>query len=116
MKRRRIIIIIIIVIVIVWLLKDFLLRGEKDELENRSTDGVRAETADDRTGQDDTERSPNGIAVSNVTAKWTDVQTENTLENINLTVRPGRLVAIIGPVGAGNVYTYMYTYSRSYTF
>jgi len=44
-----------------------------------------------------------GIVVSNVTAKWTDAQTENSLENINLTVKPGRLVAIIGPVGAGKV-------------
>jgi len=41
--------------------------------------------------------------VSNVTARWTDSQTDNTLENINLTVRAGRLVAIIGPVGAGKV-------------
>lgn len=44
------------------------------------------------------------VVISNVTAKWTDSQTDNTLENINLTVRPGRLVAIIGPVGAGKVY------------
>lgn len=44
-----------------------------------------------------------GIVVSNVFAKWTDSQIENSLENINLTVRPGRLVAIIGPVGSGKV-------------
>jgi ATP-binding cassette subfamily C (CFTR/MRP) protein 4 len=44
-----------------------------------------------------------GIVISNATAKWTDIQTENSLENINLTVRPGRLVAVIGPVGAGKV-------------
>lgn len=44
-----------------------------------------------------------GIVVSNATAKWTDAQTENSLENINLTVKPGRLVAVIGPVGAGKV-------------
>lgn len=54
-----------------------------------------------------------GIIVSNITAKWTDSQTNNSLENINLTVRPGRLVAIIGPVGSGKVneyslYIYMY--------
>jgi len=45
-----------------------------------------------------------GIVISNATAKWTNVQTENSLENITLTIRPGRLVAIIGPVGAGKVY------------
>lgn len=55
--------------------------------------------------QNDTyERSNDlGIVISNATAKWTDAQTENSLENINLTIRPGRLVAIIGPVGAGKV-------------
>ncbi|XP_050545467.1 probable multidrug resistance-associated protein lethal(2)03659 isoform X2 [Daktulosphaira vitifoliae] len=42
-----------------------------------------------------------GIVISNVTAKWTDAQIENSLEKINLTVVPGRLVAIIGPVGSG---------------
>ncbi|VVC26205.1 Hypothetical protein CINCED_3A020489 [Cinara cedri] len=41
------------------------------------------------------------IVFSSATAKWTNGQTENSLENINLTVTPGRLVAIIGPVGAG---------------
>lgn len=45
-----------------------------------------------------------GIVMSNASAKWTDGQIDNTLENINLTVTPGRLVAIIGPVGAGKVY------------
>jgi len=54
--------------------------------------------------QDDTEQLSNfRIVVSNVSAKWTDSQTDNTLENINLTVRAGRLVSIIGPVGAGKV-------------
>lgn len=54
--------------------------------------------------QNDTEQSSDlGIVISNATAKWTDSQTENSLENINLIVRPGRLVAIIGPVGAGKV-------------
>lgn len=45
-----------------------------------------------------------GITVSNATAKWTSSQSDNSLENINLNVIPGRLVAIIGPVGAGKVY------------
>ncbi|XP_025194322.1 probable multidrug resistance-associated protein lethal(2)03659 isoform X2 [Melanaphis sacchari] len=42
-----------------------------------------------------------GITILNTCAKWTDVQTNNTLENINLTINSGNLVAIIGPVGAG---------------
>lgn len=43
------------------------------------------------------------IVISNATAKWTDTQTDNSLENVNLIVRSGRLVAIIGHVGAGKV-------------
>ncbi|KAL5233639.1 hypothetical protein ACI65C_001049 [Semiaphis heraclei] len=42
-----------------------------------------------------------GIDVLNASAKWVPNQPDNSLNNINLTVRPGRLVAIIGPVGAG---------------
>lgn len=56
------------------------------------------------TNQDDTEQSSDcSIVVSNVTAKWTDTQTDNTIENINLIVKPGHLIGIIGPVGAGKV-------------
>jgi len=44
------------------------------------------------------------IVISNATAKWVQNETENCLRHINLTVRSGQLVAIIGPVGAGKVY------------
>lgn len=44
-----------------------------------------------------------GIIISNATAKWTDAQSNCSIENINLNVRPGQLVAVIGPVGAGKV-------------
>uniref|UniRef100_A0A2S2NRW0 Putative multidrug resistance-associated protein lethal n=1 Tax=Schizaphis graminum TaxID=13262 RepID=A0A2S2NRW0_SCHGA len=42
-----------------------------------------------------------GVEILNVTAKWAVSQPNNTLENINLFVKPNRLIAIIGPVGAG---------------
>ncbi|XP_026805630.1 probable multidrug resistance-associated protein lethal(2)03659 isoform X2 [Rhopalosiphum maidis] len=42
-----------------------------------------------------------GIDLFNVSTKWILNQPKNSLNNINLSVRPGRLVAIIGPVGAG---------------
>ncbi|XP_060872288.1 probable multidrug resistance-associated protein lethal(2)03659 isoform X2 [Metopolophium dirhodum] len=41
------------------------------------------------------------IVISKAFAKWLENQDSNTLENINLTVSPGRLVAVIGPVGSG---------------
>jgi len=51
----------------------------------------------------DNSLNSHGIVILNTSAKWTDVQTNNTLENINLTINSGSLVAIIGPVGAGKV-------------
>jgi len=43
------------------------------------------------------------LVLLNVTAKWTNDYKDNTLEKINLTVRPGQLFAVIGTVGAGKV-------------
>lgn len=42
-----------------------------------------------------------GIVMKNATAKWLPNYAENSLSNINLKVTPGRLVAVIGPVGSG---------------
>lgn len=42
-----------------------------------------------------------GISIENVTAKWSEQSSDNTLTNISLQVSPGKLVAVIGPVGAG---------------
>lgn len=44
-----------------------------------------------------------GIIISNATAKWIDAQSNSTIENINLNIGLGKLVAVIGPVGAGKV-------------
>lgn len=42
-----------------------------------------------------------GINVKNVTARWDEDNSEETLDNVSLLVQPGTLVAIIGPVGSG---------------
>lgn len=42
-----------------------------------------------------------GIIINKVKAKWDPSATEYTLDDVNLRVQPGTLVAIIGPVGAG---------------
>lgn len=42
-----------------------------------------------------------GVILKNVCAKWTEESTENTLDNISLSMVPNQLVAVIGPVGAG---------------
>lgn len=42
-----------------------------------------------------------GIQVKNIKAQWDAENTEYTLDDVNLHVQPGTLVAIIGPVGSG---------------
>lgn len=42
-----------------------------------------------------------GVNLDNVTAKWDPTHTEKTLNNVSLRVQPGTLVAVVGPVGAG---------------
>ncbi|KAJ8941680.1 hypothetical protein NQ314_010326 [Rhamnusium bicolor] len=41
------------------------------------------------------------IMLKNVTAKWLDDSTEDTLHNISLSISSSQLLAIIGPVGSG---------------
>ncbi|XP_008186888.2 probable multidrug resistance-associated protein lethal(2)03659 [Acyrthosiphon pisum] len=92
-------------------IEDFLLHEENDKrvtIQTKSTDVCRkiindGTVSNNISNENDTavQSSNFGIVISNASAKWTDAQIDNTLENINLTVTPGRLVAIIGPVGAG---------------
>ncbi|XP_055853123.1 probable multidrug resistance-associated protein lethal(2)03659 [Episyrphus balteatus] len=42
-----------------------------------------------------------GVIISNLKSKWNSASTEYTLDDVNLRVQPGTLVAIIGPVGSG---------------
>lgn len=41
------------------------------------------------------------ISIENGSAKWLDYESEDTLQNINIKVRPGELIAIVGQVGSG---------------
>jgi len=41
------------------------------------------------------------INMINVTAKWEEKKSENTLENLNLKIEKGKLYAVIGMVGSG---------------
>jgi len=74
----------------------------KDADENTINDNSKASYK--ITNESEAEQFSNfGVAFSNVTAKWSVTQSNNSLENINITATPNRLVAIIGPVGAGKV-------------
>ncbi|KYN17578.1 hypothetical protein ALC57_10155, partial [Trachymyrmex cornetzi] len=41
------------------------------------------------------------ISIENGNAKWLDYERENTLQSINMKVRPGELIAVVGQVSAG---------------
>jgi ATP-binding cassette, subfamily C (CFTR/MRP), member 4 len=45
--------------------------------------------------------SETGVMVQNLKAKWVPESPEYTLNDVNLHVQPGTLVAVIGPVGSG---------------
>ncbi|XP_022166683.1 probable multidrug resistance-associated protein lethal(2)03659 [Myzus persicae] len=92
-------------------IEDFLLNEEKDKQPNNR---IKAKDADKNiidynskasykiTDESEAKQFSNfGVSFLNVTAKWAVSQVNNTLENINITATPNRLVAIIGPVGAG---------------
>lgn len=101
---------------IICYLQHFLQIVEKKCPESLGSDGASETRANGDGGKDVTRRRSRGgtgVVLSNVTAKWARDQTNNTLDNIDLIVEPGRLVAIIGSVGAGKVIIHDYRYRFS---
>ncbi|XP_062528577.1 ATP-binding cassette sub-family C member 4 isoform X3 [Bombyx mori] len=47
------------------------------------------------------EEDSRGVRLKHATAKWIQSHPENTLTDLSLTIKPGKLIAVIGPVGAG---------------
>ncbi|VVC87931.1 unnamed protein product, partial [Leptidea sinapis] len=47
------------------------------------------------------EEDARGVRLKHATAKWIVSNAENTLTDMSLTIKPGKLIAVIGPVGAG---------------
>ncbi|XP_060810337.1 ATP-binding cassette sub-family C member 4 [Amyelois transitella] len=47
------------------------------------------------------EQDARGVRLKHATAKWIESHPENTLTDLSLTIKPGKLIAVIGPVGAG---------------
>ncbi|XP_050059327.1 ATP-binding cassette sub-family C member 4-like isoform X1 [Aphis gossypii] len=90
-------------------IQDFLLYEEKDNrLPNKlkSTESKNSLDKHIKNGEGGLRKNIelsniHSIVFSKATAKWTDDQTCNTLENINISVSSSQLIAIIGPVGAG---------------
>lgn len=68
--------------------------------ENMKEDLANQKKSDRMTG-DQPDYIEHCISIENGSAKWLDYETEDTLQNINIKVRPGELIAIVGQVGAG---------------
>ena len=47
-----------------------------------------------------------GIRITNVTAQWMPQSHEKTLSKVTVDIKPGMLMAVIGPVGSGKVRHY----------
>ncbi|PNF14801.1 putative multidrug resistance-associated protein lethal(2)03659 [Cryptotermes secundus] len=83
-------------------LQKFMLYEERDsevvEHEPAANNGLQHDGVND-VGKE--ERITLGIRITNATAQWTPVSHEKTLNKVTVDIKPGMLVAVIGPVGAG---------------
>lgn len=59
------------------------------------------QSSNNRTMKNDKQDQKCGIYIRNGSAKWTPNSIADTLTNISLCVKPGKLCAVIGPVGSG---------------
>lgn len=53
----------------------------------------------------------NSIVIKGAKAKWFEHSTDYSLNNINLKIKKGKLLAIVGPVGSGKVSFVQINYS-----
>ncbi|XP_063239626.1 probable multidrug resistance-associated protein lethal(2)03659 [Bacillus rossius redtenbacheri] len=74
---------------------------ENDKLVGEDERGVALEVLDDGSEDPESGKEPLGVTITNATAKWQPGSGESTLTGISLKVIPGRLLAVIGPVGSG---------------
>ncbi|CAH2068680.1 unnamed protein product, partial [Iphiclides podalirius] len=80
---------------------------EKEKLDEAKGNG-NATIAPLESGEEDdeelamrVEEDARGVRLKHATAKWIVSNAENTLTDMSLTIKPGKLIAVIGPVGAG---------------
>ncbi|XP_018302134.1 probable multidrug resistance-associated protein lethal(2)03659 [Mycetomoellerius zeteki] len=77
--------------------------NNKTAMENNQNEAK--ENLDQKKNDDTIVRQPSyveyRISIENGNAKWLDYEREDTLQGINIKVRPGELIAIVGQVGSG---------------
>ena len=57
----------------------------------------------DRTSNKEGGQDESIIKMSGLTARWKQEESEDTLSSIDLSMKKGQLLAVIGPVGSGKV-------------
>lgn len=75
----------------------------KNILEDSGNGNLRAplESGEEDESPERVGKDSRGVRLLHATAKWLSDHTENTLTDISITIKPGKLIAVIGPVGSG---------------
>ncbi|XP_076757725.1 putative multidrug resistance-associated protein lethal(2)03659 isoform X1 [Xylocopa sonorina] len=83
-------------------------RRNEDERVNQAESKHETKKNDVNSIQEDVEdvkttkyKDENIITIHNASAKWLSYEQEDTLKNININIKPGELVAVVGQVGSG---------------
>ncbi|XP_076648686.1 putative multidrug resistance-associated protein lethal(2)03659 isoform X2 [Halictus rubicundus] len=73
----------------------------KSDLNGTTKEGNDATDRTDRTDKINTNNGNSSMVLKNVCARWMADEEEDTLKNINIDLRQGELLAVVGQVGAG---------------
>ncbi|KAJ9588188.1 hypothetical protein L9F63_018452, partial [Diploptera punctata] len=76
-------------------IQNFMLYGERNVVKKPDNDAV------NHVNHVEVPSKEGGVNIIDASAKWTPQSHDNTLNKITLSIKPGSLVAVIGPVGAG---------------
>ncbi|XP_046973503.1 ATP-binding cassette sub-family C member 4-like isoform X1 [Vanessa cardui] len=78
-----------------------LVKKDDAKLSDKSNAPLESGEEDDEELATRVEEDARGVRLKHANAKWIVSHAENTLTDLSLTVKPGKLIAVIGPVGAG---------------
>lgn len=75
--------------------------NNKESMKENNKEDLIEQKKNDYINVDQSNYIEHSISIENGSTKWLDHEGEDTLQNINIKVRPGELIAIVGQVGAG---------------